>query len=65
MKVRNWILGALALCALAGMLALDGTPAGSNPATGETTQVWPVFVLLGLSFAGLVIMLVWKLKSRK
>ena len=65
MKVRNWILGALALCVLACILALGETPVGSNPATGETTVLWPAFVLLALSGAGLVIVLVLKKKTRK
>ncbi len=65
MKVRNWILGVLTLCTLAGMLPWGRTAAGSNPATGETTVLWPVFVLLALSGAGLAIMLVLKKKTRK
>ena len=65
MKVRNWMLGAVGLCVLAMALAFGGQAGGSNPVTGEDTVLWPVIVLLALSAAGLIVMLIMKLKKRK
>lgn len=65
MKMRDWVLCFLVICGLAVLSVAGNLPRGNNPATGDTTVLWPAIVLLVLSGAGMVIMLLLKKKTRK
>ena len=54
MKVRDWALCLLGICGLAALCMAGGLPGGNNPATGDTTVLWPAIALLALSGAGIV-----------
>lgn len=65
MKIRNWFLGMAALC-MAFLLSVPSVQSvGENPATGETFDAWPLIALLVLSVAGLAVVLIMKIKTRK
>lgn len=65
MKMRDWMLCILGVCGLTVLSMAGRLPGGNNPATGDTTVLWPAIVLLVLSGAGIVIMLMLKKKTRK
>lgn len=65
MKVRDLMLCLLGICGLAALSVAGGQPGGNNPATGDTTVLWPAIALLVLSGAGIVVMLILKRKTRK
>lgn len=65
MKVRDWVLCLLGICGLAALSMAGDLSGGNNPATGDTTVLWPAIALLALSGAGIVIMLILKRKTRK